>query len=151
MTTTQNDVPNDVSINTTKTVSSLSGSSQVAVGTEEAIVETENSVIKNEKEDKSITMASYTSKQISAGNMANVREKDANLSHYINILFKYTKFINSNKDMAYGGIICNKFIAYMNITKGVEAWWSGVDNKVQTGISTHRANAGTEIKKVMSK
>jgi len=86
MTTEQNDVPNDVSIDTTKTASSLSGPSQVAVGMEEAIVETENSVIKNEKEDKSITMASYTSKQISAGNMANVREKDANLSHYI----KYT-------------------------------------------------------------
>jgi len=41
---------------------------------------------KNERGDKSITMASYTSNQISAGTMASVREKDVNLSHYINML-----------------------------------------------------------------
>jgi len=35
----------------------------------------------------------------------------------------------------------------MKITTGAEAWWSGVDNKVRTGISTWRVNAGTEIKK----
>jgi len=75
MTTTQNDVPIDVSIDTTMTASSLSGPSQVVVGMEEAIVGTENYAIENENEDKSITMASYTSKQILAGNMANVREK----------------------------------------------------------------------------
>jgi len=145
-------VPDDVSVDTTKTASSLSGPSKVVVDIEDATVETEEAVStmannKNVRGDISITMALYTSNQILAGNMASAKEKEVSLSHYINILFKYTKFINSNKDMAYGGIICKKFIEYMKITTGAEAWWSGVDNKVRTGISTRWANAGTEIKK----
>jgi len=76
--TEQDDVPDNVSIDTTKTTSSLSAPSQTAAETEEAIVETEEAVInmensKNERGDKSITMASYTSNEISAGTMASVR------------------------------------------------------------------------------
>jgi len=91
------------------------GTSQVAVDTEDATVEMEAAVLtmannKIVRGDTSITMASYTSNQILAGNMANDREKEVSLSHYINIVFKYVKFINSNKDMAYGGIICKNLI-----------------------------------------
>jgi len=103
------------------------------VQTEETVMITTSN--KNVREDRSITMASYTSNQIIGWNHGKCkRERCKPVSHYINILFKYTKFINSNRYMAYGGIICKKFIEYMKITTGAEAWWSGVDNKVQTGI-----------------
>jgi len=98
--------------------------------------------------DRSITMASYTSNQILAETMVSVKENDGNLAHYINILFKYTKFIYLNKDMDYGGIIYNIFIGYMEITTGAEAWWSSVE----TGISRWCGNARAEInKEYMSK
>jgi len=95
-------VPDDVSVDTTKTASSLSGPSKVVVDIKDATVETEEAVStmannKNVRGDISITMASYTSNQILAGNMASAKEKEVSLSHYINILFKYTKFINSIK------------------------------------------------------
>jgi len=89
-------------VDTTKTASSLSGPSKVVVDIEDATVETEEAVStmannKNVRGDISITMALYTSNQILAGNMASAKEKEVSLSHYINILFKYTKFINSIK------------------------------------------------------
>jgi len=54
--------------------------------------------------------------------MVSVKGNNGTLAHCLNILFKYTKFIYLNKDMAYGGIIYNIFIGYMEIMTGAEAW-----------------------------
>jgi len=95
-------------------------------------------------------VADFVSVSEKTGNTSLLSEEqlsNVNVTLYIPALFHLKKFISSQEELEWKGIIAKFFYKKMNVEQRLqESWWAGTWHKVRKGINSKRATVAAAIK-----
>jgi len=97
--------------------------------------------------DSTSSIGSYVKSSISNGSMTSPQEHIASAVKLAGDLFRHKKFVRTDSELDFGGVICKKFCDKLEVQPSYQSlWWEMVKYSVRKAVDKKRSGASQAIK-----